>query len=35
MHELPHSNTAVNRLVGRADTFEADLLNCTAHLDDR
>jgi broad specificity phosphatase PhoE len=34
MHELPHSNTAVNRLVHRKDTFEAELLNCTAHLDD-
>lgn len=34
MHELPHSNTAVNRLVCRGDTFKADLLNCTAHLDD-
>lgn len=32
MHELPHSNTAVNRLVPRDDSFEADLLNCTAHL---
>lgn len=35
MHELPHSNTAVNRLICRAGTFEADLLNCTAHLDER
>jgi len=34
MHELPHSNTAVNRLVHREDTFEAELLNCTAHLDE-
>lgn len=34
MHHLPHSNTAVNRLICRANTFEADLLNCTAHLDD-
>ena len=34
MHELPHSNTAVNRLVCREDAFEAELLNCTAHLDD-
>lgn len=34
MHDLPHSNTAVNRLVRREDTFEAQLLNCTAHLDD-
>ena len=33
MHELPHSNTAVNRIVCCEGTFEADLLNCTAHLD--
>lgn len=33
MHELPHSNTAVNRIVCCGGAFEADLLNCTAHLD--
>lgn len=33
MHELPHSNTAVNRIVCCEGAFEADLLNCTAHLD--
>lgn len=32
MHELPHSNTAVNQLVCRGNTFEAQRLNCTAHL---
>jgi probable phosphoglycerate mutase len=34
MHELPHSNTAVNRLVHHQDVFKAELLNCTAHLDE-
>ena len=33
MHELRHANTCVNRLVYRAGAYEADLLNCTAHLD--
>lgn len=33
MHELPHSNTAVNRIEYRGDRFSADLLNCTAHLE--
>lgn len=33
MHELPHSNTAVNRIVCCNGAFEADLLNCTAHLE--
>lgn len=32
MHELDHSNTCVNRLLYRGDRFQADLLNCTAHL---
>lgn len=35
MHEIPHSNTAVNRVVCCEGTFEADLLNCTAHLEVR
>lgn len=32
MHMLDHSNTCVNRLVYQEDIFQADLLNCTAHL---
>lgn len=32
MDELDHSNTCVNRVVYRDGRFEADLLNCTAHL---
>ena len=34
MHELRHSNTCVNRLVYSGGAYEADLLNCTAHLDE-
>jgi hypothetical protein len=34
MHELGHANTCVNRLVHAGDSFRAELLNCTAHLDD-
>lgn len=34
MHEVKHSNTAVNRVVCRGGVYEADLLNCTAHLED-
>ena len=34
MHELGHSNTCVNRLVHAGDSFRAELLNCTAHLED-
>ena len=33
MHEVKHTNTAVNRLVCCGDTYTADLLNCTAHLE--
>ena len=33
MHELRHANTCVNRLVYRDGAYEADLLNCTAHLE--
>ncbi len=33
MEEIPHSNTGVNALRYRNGRFEADLLNCTAHLD--
>jgi broad specificity phosphatase PhoE len=33
MEELQHANTAVNRLYHRHGRFEADLLNCTAHLE--
>jgi probable phosphoglycerate mutase len=33
MHTFGHSNTCVNRVVHRAGAFEADLLNCTLHLD--
>ena len=33
MHTFGHSNTCVNRVVHRENTFEADLLNCTIHLD--
>lgn len=32
MHQFDHSNTCVNRLVYCGDRFQADLLNCTAHL---
>lgn len=32
MNQLDHSNTCVNRLVYQNGRFEADLLNCTAHL---
>jgi probable phosphoglycerate mutase len=32
MHTFAHSNTCVNRVVYRSG-FRADLLNCTAHLD--
>lgn len=33
MHEIPHANTAVNRVVCCEGRFEAELLNCTAHLE--
>ena len=33
MHELRHTNTCVNRLVYDGGVYEAELLNCTAHLD--
>ena len=33
MHTFAHSNTCVNRVVHRGGTFQADLLNCTMHLD--
>ena len=33
MHELRHTNTCVNRLLYRDGVYEADLLNCTAHLE--
>lgn len=33
MHKIPHSNTAVNRVVHRGECFTADLLNCTVHLE--
>ena len=33
MHEVKHTNTAVNRLVCCCGTYTADLLNCTAHLE--
>jgi probable phosphoglycerate mutase len=32
MHRLDHSNTCVNRVTYEDGRFEADLLNCTAHL---
>ncbi len=34
MHQIQHANTAVNRLVCRSDRFEAELLNCTKHLEE-
>ena len=34
MHEIRHGNTSVNHLVLCEDTYEARLLNCTAHLDE-
>lgn len=34
MHEIHHANTAVNHLVCRGGRFRAELLNCTAHLDE-
>ena len=33
MHEIHHTNTGVNHLVGDCDRFEARRLNCTAHLE--
>lgn len=33
MHAIQHANTSVNRLVFDGARCEADLLNCTAHLD--
>ena len=33
MHEIEHANTSVNRVRCVDGRFEADLLNCTAHLD--
>ena len=33
MHEIAHSNTAVNTLICRDGCFEAERINCTAHLD--
>lgn len=32
MHEIPHSNTALNTLTCCDGCFEATLINCTAHL---
>lgn len=32
MHRLDHDNTCVNRVRYEGSRFEADLLNCTAHL---
>lgn len=32
MHRLDHTNTCVNRMVYADGRFQADLLNCTAHL---
>lgn len=34
MDEIEHANTGVNRLVVEEGRFSAELLNCTAHLDD-
>lgn len=33
MEEIQHANTAVNRLHHQNGRFEADLLNCTSHLE--
>jgi broad specificity phosphatase PhoE len=33
MNDIQHSNTAVNRIVYAGGRYEADLLNCTVHLD--
>jgi len=33
MHRLDHDNTCVNRIVHAEGQFRADLLNCTAHLE--
>lgn len=33
MNEIQHANTSVNRVVVTGTRFEAELLNCTAHLD--
>mgnify|MGYP006426126769 FL=1 len=33
MHTFGHANTCVNRVVHRDGTFQADVLNCTMHLD--
>lgn len=35
MHQLDHANTCVNRVVYADGQFRADLLNCTAHLEER
>jgi broad specificity phosphatase PhoE len=32
MHDIPHSNTALNTLTCRDGCFEAERINCTAHL---
>ncbi len=34
MHEIHHANTAVNHVILNEETYEARLLNCTAHLEE-
>jgi phosphoserine phosphatase len=34
MHDIHHANTSVNRILYEADAFRAEILNCTAHLDE-
>jgi len=34
MHEFGHANTCVNQLLHTGESFQAELLNCTAHLDE-
>jgi len=34
MQDIQHANTAVNRILHTGGGYEADLLNCTAHLDE-
>jgi probable phosphoglycerate mutase len=34
MHRLDHANTCVNRVLHADGQFRADLLNCTAHLEE-
>lgn len=33
MHDIKHANTAVNQLTWQNGQFQADLLNCVAHLE--